>query len=150
MSEQTRHRPRAHFPTPEDAEAAFYDAIERGDLEALMAVWCEDEEIVCIHPGGPRLVGLAAVRSAWQAIFDGPRFRLRIAQRARWQSGLMAVHNVVEVPTLADDPNAQEPVFATNVFVRGADGWRLVAHHAGLGPDTDDTPGATDTPRVLH
>ncbi|MCX7168975.1 MAG: nuclear transport factor 2 family protein, partial [Proteobacteria bacterium] len=37
------------FPTPQDAEAAFYDALERADLEALMAVWAEDEEIVCIQ-----------------------------------------------------------------------------------------------------
>ena len=150
MSEPPRHHPRAHFPTPEDAEAAFYDAIERGDLEALMAVWCEDEEIVCIHPGGPRLVGLTAVRSSWQAIFEGPRFRLRVTQRARWQSGLMAVHNVVEMPTPLDENAAQETLFATNVFVRGADGWRLVAHHAGPGSDDDDGPSNGEAPRTLH
>ena len=34
------------FATPEDAEAAFYDAVARGDLEALMAIWSEDEEVV--------------------------------------------------------------------------------------------------------
>ena len=30
------------FPTPQDAEAAFYEALERADLEAMMAVWAED------------------------------------------------------------------------------------------------------------
>ena len=43
------------FPTPQDAESAFYEALERADLEQMMAVWSEDEEIVCVHPGGPRL-----------------------------------------------------------------------------------------------
>ena len=48
------------MPTPakllssaEDVENAFYDAIARADLESLMALWAEDEEIVCIHPGAP-------------------------------------------------------------------------------------------------
>ena len=45
------------FPTPQDAEAAFYEALETGDLETMMEVWAEDEEIVCVHPGGPRLAG---------------------------------------------------------------------------------------------
>ena len=46
---------RSTFPTPQDAEAAFYEALERADLEAMMEVWAEDEEIVCVHPAGPRL-----------------------------------------------------------------------------------------------
>ena len=45
------------FPTAQDAEAAFYEAFETGDLEAMMNVWAEDEEIVCVHPGEARLVG---------------------------------------------------------------------------------------------
>ena len=42
------------FPTAQDAENAFYEALERGDLEGMMAVWSEDEDIVCVHPHGPR------------------------------------------------------------------------------------------------
>ena len=30
-----------------------------------------DEEIVCVHPGGPRLVGYDAVRASWERIFAG-------------------------------------------------------------------------------
>ena len=43
--------------SPEDAEEAFYEAISRADLDALMNLWAEDEEIVCIHPGGQPLHG---------------------------------------------------------------------------------------------
>ena len=32
------------FASPEDAETAFYDAIERADLEAMMAIWADDEK----------------------------------------------------------------------------------------------------------
>jgi ketosteroid isomerase-like protein len=45
------------FATPEDVETAFYEAIARADLVALMSVWADDEEIVCIHPTGQRLSG---------------------------------------------------------------------------------------------
>ena len=37
----------------------------------MMAAWAEDEEIVCVHPGGPRLVGFDAVRLGWEQIFTG-------------------------------------------------------------------------------
>ena len=36
-----------------EVEVAFYEAINRADVQALMALWADDEEIVCIHPGGP-------------------------------------------------------------------------------------------------
>ncbi|MET0266304.1 MAG: nuclear transport factor 2 family protein, partial [Duganella sp.] len=29
-----------------DVEAAFYDALNRADLDALMALWADDDEIV--------------------------------------------------------------------------------------------------------
>ena len=67
-------RPRSRsklFPTPEDAEAAFYDAFERADLAAMMAVWAEADDVVCVHPSGPRLVGFEAVREGWAQIFSG-------------------------------------------------------------------------------
>src|SRR5258706_7776479 len=72
-------RPRSKlFPTPDDAETAFYDAFERADLAAMMAVWAATDEIVCIPPPGPRLTGFEALRESWAQIFSGgatPRLR---------------------------------------------------------------------------
>ena len=48
---------------------AFYHAFEAKDIDAMMAAWAEDEEIVCVHPGGPRLVGYEAVRAGWEQLF---------------------------------------------------------------------------------
>ena len=53
------------FPTAQDAESAFYEALERCDLEGMMAVWSEDDEIVCVHPAGARLTGQDEVRESW-------------------------------------------------------------------------------------
>jgi ketosteroid isomerase-like protein len=40
-------------------------------------------------------------------------------------------------------------VVATNVYLKTAQGWRLVAHHASPGSATE-VPEIVDTPQVLH
>jgi ketosteroid isomerase-like protein len=59
------------FPTAQDAENAFYEALERCDLDGMMAVWAEDDEIICVHPTGPRLSGPEQIRESWARIFSG-------------------------------------------------------------------------------
>lgn len=135
------------FATPQDAEAAFYDALEKADLEAMMAVWAEDEEIVCVLPGGARLTGYAAVREAWHRLFDaGKRLQVRTSHHAQVQNPFTAIHSVIEQIGLAGERGLRAPVAATNVFVRGALGWRLVVHHAS--PVPPDSLG--EGPKTLH
>lgn len=135
------------YPTPADAEAAFYDAIERGDLDALMQVWAEDEEIVCVHPGGPRLTGYAAIRDTWRRILDGGvRFRIRLSGQTAMQTPFSAVHTVIEHISVRADESQRAPVVATNVYVRGTLGWRLVLHHASPAPPE----AIAEPPKVLH
>jgi ketosteroid isomerase-like protein len=135
------------FPTPQDAEAAFYDAIEQGNLDQLMQVWAEDEEIVCVHPGGPRLTGYATIRDVWRRIFEGGvKFRIRLSDGTAVQTPFSAVHTVIEHVSVRDDESQRAPVVATNVFVRSALGWRMVLHHASPAP-----PAAlAEAPKTLH
>lgn len=135
------------YPTPQDAEAAFYDAIEHGNLDQLMQVWAEDEEIVCVHPGGPRLTGYAMIRDVWRRIFEGGvKFRIRLADGTATQTPFSAVHTVIEHVSVRDDASQRAPVVATNVFIRGALGWRLVLHHASpVPPET-----VAEAPKTLH
>jgi len=136
------------FPTPQDAEAAFYEALERADLEAMMAVWAEDEEIVCIHPGGPRLVGYASIREAWRRMFDGgARLQVRLSQPTIVQGPLATATTVMEHISVRDDESVRPPLVATNVYVRGALGWRMVLHHAS--PTPPDT-GPELARKTLH
>ena len=48
----------------DEVEAAFYDALQNGDIDKLMACWADEDDIVCVHPGGPRIVGAAAIRAS--------------------------------------------------------------------------------------
>ena len=142
------------FASAEDVETAFYEAIARADLDALMSVWADDEEIVCIHPTGQRLRGPAAIRENWRAIFaNNPRLTVRVTQGLHWNSMLICVHNVIETLYLGDEPTPAGPMLATNVYQRGASGWRLLAHHASTAADTSASDGGErgdDTPRTLH
>jgi len=123
------------FPTAQDAENAFYEALEHGDLEGMMAVWAEDEEIICVHPTGPRLSGPDQVRESWAKIFaGGARPRIHITQQVAVTGMMIAVHSVHENFTIEGDARAQVPVIATNVYLRTAAGWRMLVHHASPAP----------------
>ena len=125
------------FSTPEDAAAAFYAAFERGDVDAMMETWADDDEIFCIHPGGPRNLGTAAVRNAWVEIFQGhARLKFQLEQPLLLVGAALAVQSVLEYLQINDDPALRGPAIATNIYTRTARGWRIMAHHAAV------TPGA--------
>ena len=138
------------FTTPQDAEAAFYEALEKADLEAMMAVWADDEEIVCVHPGGVRLSGVAEVRESWRQIFAGGQtLRFRLLHQQSLNGMTLAVHSVYEQISIAGGARASNPVIATNIYMRTGSGWRMVVHHASPTPASPDAESKR-TPNTLH
>jgi uncharacterized protein (TIGR02246 family) len=128
------------FPTPQDCEAAFYDAFESGDLEAMMSVWAEDEDVVCVHPSGPRLVGVDQVRESWRQIFaSGQQLRFHIKDSQILRGMLLSIHSVLEHIIVSGEPRPRGPVIATNIYVLTDRGWRMLAHHASLAPVQEQT-----------
>jgi ketosteroid isomerase-like protein len=135
------------FASAQDVETAFYEALERSDIETMMAVWAEDEEVVCVHPGGPRLTGYTVIREAWQRIFaHGRKLHVRLSQQRTVTTPFAVVSTLLEHISSPDDGDLSAPVAATNIYVRGPLGWRMVAHHAS--PVPPDSVG--DDPRTLH
>ena len=138
------------FPTPQDAEAAFYEALEAADLDAMMEVWAEDEEIVCVHPGGPRLAGFEQVRGSWAQIFgSGQRLKVQITHQVVLSGMMLAVHSVHENILVQGESRPRAPVAATNVFLRTGKGWRLVLHHGSPAPP-EARSAPPDSPKILH
>jgi ketosteroid isomerase-like protein len=134
----------------DDVEAAFYDALQNGDIERLMACWADEDDIVCIHPGGPRVIGAAAIRATFESMFSNGSVRAWPERVRKLQAVGSAVHNVLErVEIVAPDGPAQAWVIATNVYHRTAQGWRMVAHHASPGTkrEVQEVAGG---PQVLH
>ncbi len=135
------------FTSPQEVEAAFYQALERGDLDAMMNVWSEDEEIVCVHPGGPRLNGYALVREGWRHIFEGgTRLKVQLLALSTVHAPFTAVHSVIEQISVIGQKHLAAPVVATNVYIRGALGWRMIVHHSSPVPPSS----IGDAPNVLH
>ncbi len=157
-----RQRPPAAalLASPEDTEAEFYEALQRGDLERLMALWADDDEIVCVHPGGPRVIGAAAIRASFEAIFLHNPIPVVPQQVHRLHTLGTAVHHLVESITVVTNEGPRTAwVLATNVYVKTAQGWRLVAHHASPGAvgmaEADATAGGPHSgqdggPSTLH
>lgn len=135
------------FTSPQEVEVAFYEALERGDLDAMMAVWSEDDEIVCIHPGGPRIIGYAPVREAWSRVFaSGTRLKVQLLALSTVHGPFSAVHSLIEQIGVAGQKQLAAPVVATNVYVRGALGWRMIVHHTSPVPPSS----IGDAPQILH
>ena len=138
------------FPTPDDAETAFYDAFERADLSAMMAVWAATDEIVCIHPQGPRLTGFEAVRESWAQIFSGgSQLRVRTTEARTFESQALAVHSVIEMIAPPGTEGSVTSIFATNVYELTEGGWRMVIHHAAAAP-TEANPRREEPASSSH
>ena len=130
------------FTSPQDAAIAFYQAFEGKDVDAMMATWAEDEDIVCVHPGGTRMVGYDAVRAGWEQLFSSDtRLSFRLDQIVVIETVGLAMQSAVEHITLGNDGSPRGAAICTNVFLRTPSGWRMVMHHASPAP-----LAATDAP----
>ena len=137
--------------TPDEIETAFYEALQAGDLEKLMACWADEDDIVCIHPGGPRLVGAGAIRAAFDAMFShGGSIQAKPEHIRRVDSLASAVHSILErVEILTPEGPAQALVLATNVYHKTPQGWRMVVHHTSPGT-VGEADALQHAPQTLH
>jgi ketosteroid isomerase-like protein len=145
------------FLTPQEAETAFYEALERADLDAMMEVWSEDDEVSCVHPGGPRLTGYEQVRENWAQIFkSGQRLQVHLSDQVIVSGMMFSVHSLHENILVRGAQGqvgggGRGMVVTTNVYMRSDSGWRMVLHHGSPVPAPvvrRDIP--VEAPKVLH
>jgi len=134
----------------DEIETAFYEALQAGDLERLMACWANEEDIICVHPGGPRLIGAVAIRNSFEIMFSHGPIRSFPERLHKLETITSAVHNLIERVEIYTADGAQIAfVTSTNVYMRTAQGWRMVAHHASPGTPPE-IHSDVDTPTLLH
>ncbi len=115
--------PPPHADSADEVESAFYEALRTGDLEKLMACWADEDEIVCVHPGGGRLVGPRLIRASFEALFANGTIMAWPEQVHRLEMLGGCMHNLIErLDVLTPDGPAQALVIATNVYQRTAHG----------------------------
>lgn len=114
------------------ANDQFYRAFESLDIRRMESVWVRDESARCIHPNWPLCSGWPAVRDSWARIFNNTQsiafemsdLELTVAGETAWVVG-------IETVTMPSEEGPQSArMLATNIFRRGAEGWRIVHHHA--------------------
>ena len=147
------------YANSQEAEAAFYDAFAKSDLEAMMSVWSDEDEVYCVHPGAPRISGVANVRESWRRVFtSGQTLSFQLRARHEIHGMMIAVHSVYEQITIAGQGPARNPLLATNIYLRTDRGWRMVAHHASPAPAAPAAATTSETseaepkraPKTLH
>ncbi|MFM9900167.1 MAG: YybH family protein [Polaromonas sp.] len=142
--------PPASIGNSDDTEAAFYEALQNGDIDKLMACWADEDEIVCVHPGGARVVGAAAIRASFDGLFSNGAVRAYAEKIRKVEAMSSAVHSVLQrIEVLTEEGPRHAYVIATNVYHKTAQGWRLVAHHASPGT-AREMQETSDAPQVLH
>ncbi len=119
-----------HYETPQDAEDAFYDALEEGGLDRLLAVWADSDAISCLLPMYPLIRGRKDVEDVFRHLFArGQGVALSVTHLDWIETGDIAIHHVEE--TLQDVPPGQPappPFYGTNIYRKLDGGWRLIMH----------------------
>ena len=133
------------FATPQDAEDAFYDAIDEADAAKMRSVWDDSEGIACLLPMQALTLG-PDVHKIWDPVTRG-EVRVDIQVRhLRWlELGEVAIHFVEEVVKIPEG-GSQPPMYATNVFRRKDSGWRMILHQNSPAPPPPGSMGRGPAP----
>ncbi|MGW1228761.1 nuclear transport factor 2 family protein [Streptomyces sp. NPDC001478] len=144
----------ADIEAVEQANTAFYTAVEEGDLDALTSLFLpgEDLTVSCVHPGWPVLSGRREVLRSYALIMastDYIQFFLTdVVVSMTGDTALVTCTENILSGGPAEEGGSLGPlvgqlVVATNVFRRTPDGWKLWSHHgspvlAETGEETDE------------
>ncbi|MGW8486826.1 nuclear transport factor 2 family protein [Streptomyces sp. NPDC055886] len=141
----------------EAANTAFYEALERGDHEALSGSWLpgEDLTVSCVHPGWPVLTGRGEVLRSYALIMANTEYiqffltDVNIAMTG--DTALVTCTENILSGGPAEEGDALGPlvgqlVVATNVFRRTPDGWKLWSHHGSPVLTESDEDDDEETP----
>ena len=113
------------------ANAAFYEAFQALDFEALFGTWHQTSYAYCIHPGWDILRGWESVRESWRAIMGSAAYmKIEISEPSGLILGRSAWVTCVEnIYTISEGITTHATVASTNIFESTEAGWKMIAHH---------------------
>lgn len=110
------------------ANADYYDAFERQDIDLMAAVWEHSDRATCTHPGWPTLHGTDTILESYAAIFDGPQsLQVILTNDHVMVEGNFAYVAIDE--NLVDQGGNAGATAALNVYVFDGDRWNMLVHH---------------------
>ncbi|MGW0735315.1 nuclear transport factor 2 family protein [Streptomyces sp. NPDC002851] len=150
---------RTDIEAVEAANTAFYEAMERGDFEAVSELWLTADEggpaaqVSCVHPGWPVLTGRGEVLRSYALIMANTEYIQFFLTDVKIDIGgdtalVTCTENILSGGPAEDGgelgPLVGQLVVASNVFRRTPDGWKLWSHHASpvlAESDEENGPG---------
>ncbi|WP_406420535.1 nuclear transport factor 2 family protein [Streptomyces sp. NBC_00842] len=149
----------ADIAAVEQANTAFYEAMERGDLDELSGLWLPGENLTvsCVHPGWPVLSGRSEVLRSYALIMANTEyiqfFLTDVGVSMTGDTALVTCTENILSGGPAEDggelgPLVGQLVVATNVFRRTENGWKLWSHHGSpvLTEDEDADADEDESP----
>ncbi len=120
----------------EEANAAFYRCFETADLDGMNALWLDDPEALCVHPGARPVKGPSAINRSWAVIMANTPYiqffltDVEVSVREDVASVTCTENVLTAGEMMPEAAFAGAQAVATNVFCRTPKGWRLWIHHA--------------------
>jgi len=105
------------------ANAAYYRAFVTADFPAMSRLWADDN-VSCVHPGWPALIGRQAILESYRQILGNPN-QERIDPRNE-----TVMVSGGEARVLCVEFVSGTALAATNLFTRVGDAWRMTHHQA--------------------
>lgn len=110
------------------ANALFYEALDRGDLDRMEQVWSHTDDVACAHPGRVPLQGWPEVWASWRAILAlGGNPQIIITEMRLIRRDRLAWVTLSE--NMISGRHAGVAT-ALNLFEHDGFRWRMVIHHA--------------------
>jgi len=105
------------------ANAAYYRAFTTADFAAMSRIWADDN-VSCIHPGWPVLIGREAILESYREILRNPdQDRIDLRNETVMVAG-------DEVRVICVEFVGGAALAATNLFKRIDGAWRMTHHQA--------------------
>lgn len=105
------------------ANAAYYRAFVTADFAAMSRLWADDN-VSCVHPGWPALIGRQTILESYRQILGNPN-QERIDPRNE-----TVMISGDEARVLCVEFVSGTALAATNLFTRVGDAWRMTHHQA--------------------
>ncbi len=117
------------FTDSMQVEESFYQAFCYRNMDLMKQVWDKTDEVICIHPGSPRIYSFDLIIASWEQIFSADQSAsIEISEPVYKMEDNICIHYVREILTINN--KVMGSVYATNIYHESQEGWKMIAHHA--------------------
>ncbi len=122
--------------TPEEqakaANEGFYKAFNSQNLANMKEIWSNLGQVSCIHPGWPPIHNYELIIKSWKDIFENTdNLEIKLSDVEVLISGDLAWIRCQEnLFSITMSGVQASKVFATNLFHKIGNDWKMALHHA--------------------